>query len=87
MALEITREANDELLVKTLGIKSLTVHFDDMGFTPNRYSDQVVKPTSALVTLSEDVYDGIEPTDDWQYAVRVWVAGKLGIDANDVQIA
>jgi hypothetical protein len=87
MALEIIRKANDELLVKTLGIASLTVHFDDMGFTPNRYGDRVVKPTSALVTLSEDVYDGTEPTGDQQYAVRVWVADKLDIDANDVQIA
>jgi hypothetical protein len=87
VALQIPHKSNDDLLVKTLGITSITVHYDDLRFSANEYSDQVVRPTSALVTLSEHVYDTAEPTADQQYAVREWVAGKVGIDANDVQIA
>lgn len=87
MPLEIPQESNDELLVKVLGIATVTVHYDDMEFAANNYSDQVLKPTSAVVTLSDVVYDTNEPTADQQHAVRTWVAQKTGVDVNYVEIS
>jgi hypothetical protein len=87
MALEIPHESNDALLVSVLGITTITVHYDDLEFSKNEYSTLVLKPTSAAVTLSDVKYDVMEPSDDLQLAIRTWVAAKVGVDANDVQIA
>jgi hypothetical protein len=86
MALSIPQESNDDLVVKLLGIANVGVYYDDMTFTTDE-TEVTLKPTSAVVTLSEDVYGGVEPTDDQKFAVRQWVARKTGVDAGDVQIA
>lgn len=79
--MHMTQDPNDALIVKLLGIKSMTVQFDDMSFTSG-----VAKPTSAEVGLSEDVYATVEPTNDQQHAVRTWAASKLGISVNSIEI-
>jgi hypothetical protein len=79
--MNMTQEPNDALTVKLLGIKSLTVQFDDMSFAGG-----IVKPTSAEVGLSEDTYSTVEPTNDQQHAVRTWAAGKLGISINSIEV-
>lgn len=87
MALSIPQESNDDLVVKLLRIATIAVHFDDLQFVKNEYSDLVLKPTSALVALSDYADNETEPTDDQMFAVRQWVAGKVGVDADNVQIA
>jgi hypothetical protein len=88
MALEIPQESNDTLLVNMLGIKTISVFYDDLEFArAGAYSDLVIKPTSVSVTLSDVLYDTTAPTADQQFAIRTWVAGKTGVDVNYVEIS
>jgi hypothetical protein len=87
MALTIPQESNDTLLVTVLGIKTISVFYDDLEFVKDEYSDLVIKPTSVSVTLREYEGNETEPTEDQLFAVRTWVAGKTGVDVNYVEIS
>ena len=80
--IEIREEANDSLLVKLLGISSVSVYFDDMEF-----GGGTLEPTSVVFKFSEEKYLDREPTDEQRLAARQWVARKTGVDFSKVEEA
>lgn len=80
-ATQIPEQPNDRLVVGLLGITGISVFYSDMTFPGG-----ALTPACAEVDLSDVKYNDVEPTDDQQFAVRTWVAAKLGIPVNKVDI-
>lgn len=77
MAIAISREPNDTLLVKLLGVQHVALYFNDLD---TNFPDQR-KPSAADVLVSREV------SADESEAVRSWASRKLGVDYDMITVS
>ena len=85
MSTEIEREPNDLLLVKLLGIKAVSVYFNDLSFRPktqNYATSWVISPSAVDVVTDT----GRDPTPEEDEAIVEWVTRKFGVAPENVSL-
>jgi hypothetical protein len=84
MPLEITREPNDDLVVRLFGVKYVNVYYNEMA-APGK--DFLARPTSAVVFVAPTSalpHDQIDENTD--RLLKEWAARKTGCPAGEIDI-
>ena len=85
MSLNIEREPNDLLLIKLLGIKHVSVYFNDLDFRPETH-DYATRWTIRPSAVDVDTDTDRDPTPEGDEAIVEWVARKFGVAPENVSL-